>query len=255
VQKGAQVTMTGRSAPSSIPKGATFVKSDVGTLKGASELVQNDLKGKTFDTVVFCVGIITRPVLTRNSEGIEEDLATSYLSRFVISNKLIKANALVGRKRLYIMGYPGEDIVPTDIDDINIEKTEYKQFPVHLNTVALNEALVFELARRHPDLHVFGLNPGLIKTGIRDNVHGGSSSILGTVIETMIGLFTQTTQQYVERALIHLVASPELDNQSGISFTRKAAYTSVSKWMSDPANRLKAWDNSERLATKVLGSL
>jgi len=231
------------------------VKSDVGTLKAARELVQRDLKGRTFDTVVFCVGIFSRSTLTRNSEGVEEDLATSYLSRFVISNELIKANALVGRKRLYIMGFPGGDLTPTDINDMNVERTEYKQFPVHMNTVIFNEAVVFELARRHPDLHVFGLNPGLIQTGIRDNIHGGSSSIMGTVIETVFALVAPSAQQYVENTLIHLVASPELDSESGISFTRKGAKCSVSKWMSDPANRLKAWENSEMIVTKVLGSM
>ena len=253
-KRGSKVTFTGRTAPKHVPNGARFVKNDVSSAKAARDLVQKDLKGLTFDTVVLCVGIISRPNLTRTSEGIEEDLAVSYLSRFVISNELIKANALVGRKRVYIMGFPGEAVEPTDIEDINFERTEYKQWPAHMNTVILNEALVHELARRHPDLHVFGLNPGIIQTEIRDNFHGGKQSVLGNVLETIIGLAFKSAEQYVERYLIHLISSPELSKKSAICFNHGAALVGIGPWMSDSTNRLKAWESSNHIVSKVLGT-
>src|SRR4051794_12519964 len=70
------------------------------------------------------------------------------------------------KPRVFIMGYPGTGQAGTP-DDLNAEKS-YSAFPVHMNTVAGNEVLVLDAATRHPSASVFGLNPGLIKTNIRD---------------------------------------------------------------------------------------
>ncbi|HYE71970.1 MAG TPA: SDR family NAD(P)-dependent oxidoreductase, partial [Blastocatellia bacterium] len=233
VVNGAKVVVAGRSKNEETPENAEFIQYDASSLKNGIEFA-NSLKGRKFDTVVFAVGIITRSTLTRTAEGIEEDLAVSYLSRFVIANELIRNGNLEGRKRLYIFGYPGEDTKPIDIDDLNFDKSpsQYSQMPAHLNTVVLNEALSYELARRHPDLRVYGLNPGLIKTAIRDNVHGGDSSFLGRSIETLIGLFNPNVEQYVERSLLALVLAPNLQEKSGISFSRKGEVLDRSKWTS-----------------------
>jgi len=257
IKHGARVTITGRSftdETGALTRGANFVKSDLSTLKAARELVQNELKGRTFDTVVFTVGIFSSKKIQRNSEGVEQDLATSYLSRFIIANELIKANAIQGRKRIYVMGYPGEEQSPVDIEDINFERTDYSAFPAHFNTVVFNEALTYELARRHPDIHVFGLNPGLIQTGIRDNFHGGGSSMMGRAIEFMIGVTMRSAEQYVESTLLPLVASPDLDAKTGVSFSKYGAALPMRKWMSNPENRLKVWEASEKLVNSVLSS-
>jgi NAD(P)-dependent dehydrogenase (short-subunit alcohol dehydrogenase family) len=253
-RRGARVVITGRTSPENLPQGVTFVKGDVTTLKATHELAGVLAKDHSYDTVVFTVGIFAGRKLKRTAEGIEEDLAISYLSRFIISDVLIKASAISGRKRVFIMGYPGEDMKPTNMDDINFETTEYSMLPAHFNTVIFNEALVYELARRHPDLHVFGLNPGLIRTGIRDNVHGGETgSLIGKVIETLIGLTNPTAEQFTEKTLIPLVASPELDKKTGISFTKHGSIAPVGKWLSDQANTQKVWEESEKLVKKVLG--
>jgi NAD(P)-dependent dehydrogenase (short-subunit alcohol dehydrogenase family) len=250
--RGALVTVAGRSKSEETPEKAEFIKADVSSMKNAQELVQSQLKGRKFDTVVMTVGIITRSTLTRTPEGIEEDLAVSYLSRFVVLNELIKAKAIEGRKRVFIMGYPGEDITPTSVEDMNFETTPYKQFPAHFNTVSFNEALVHELARRNTDLHVFGLNPGLIRTGIRDNVHGGESSILGRVLETLIGWTNMNTDKYAERTLIPIMASPVLDTKTGTSFSKKGVEIAPAKWVATPGNPEKAWEASQALLNKVV---
>lgn len=61
----------------------------------------------------------------------------------------------------------------------------------HMNTVAGNEILVLTGARRYPQLNLFGLNPGLIKTNIRDNFLG-KGSLKSRIMETAIGLLTPT---------------------------------------------------------------
>jgi len=251
-KRGAHVVVTGRSQSDETPSKAEFIKSDVSSLASARDLVTTALKDRKFDTVVMTVGIITRSTLTKTDEGIEEDLAVSYLSRFIILNELLKANAIEGRKRVFIMGYPGTDVAPVNIKDINFETTPYKQFPAHMNTVVFNEALVHSLARRHPDLHVFGLNPGLIKTAIRDNVHGGTASISGKILETLIGWTNPSATTYAEGALIHLMATPQLDSQTAKSFSRKMVEVAAGPWASDEANQDEAWKASQDLLSKQI---
>ena len=254
IKRGAEVTVTGRSKSEETPDKAEFIKSDVSLIKNAQDLVRTQLKGRVFDTVVFTVGIFSRSKLTRTPEGIEEDLAVSYLSRFVVANELIQANAIDGRKKVFIMGFPGQDIQPTNVEDINFETTPYKQFPAHMNTVLFNEALVYELAKRHPNLHVFGLNPGLIRTGIRDNVHGGESTFFGKILETIIGWTNIDVDSYAEKTLIPLMVTPKLDGKTALSFSQKGVEVRPGPWVSAEGNTQKVWEASEALVKKVTSS-
>jgi len=251
---GAKVTVTGRSLEPGQHQ-LEFVRSDVSTVKNAHRLVTEQLKGRKFDTVVFTVGVLTTQDLQKNEEGIERDLATSYLSRFVIANDLLKANALTGRKRMFVMGFPGVDMRPTDMDDLNFESTKYSAMLAHLNTVVMNEALVFELAERHPDIHVFGLNPGMIQTDIRKNFYGESTigKTLGSVMETILALLMPSTEEYATKVLRPLMVSSELNLLTGISFEKDGSRCKVQPWMAEAGNRKKAWKVSENLVAKVLG--
>lgn len=251
IKRGAEVTVTGRSKSEETPDKAEFIQSDVSLVKNAQNLVRTQLKGRKFDTVVFTVGIITRSTLTRTAEGVEEDLAVSYLSRFVIVNELIQANAIEGRKKVFIMGYPGQNLEPTSVEDMNFETTPYKQFPAHMNTVLFNEALVYELAKRHPDLHVFGLNPGLIRTGIRDNVHGGESSFFGKIVETIIGWTNVNVDEYAEKTLIPIMVTPKLEGKTAMSFSQKGVEVRPGPWISTEGNPQKVWEASEALVKKA----
>jgi len=255
-KNGGVVTALGRTKTRELEElnQVTFVKVDLSLMKAARDVVGNELKGKTFDSVIYSVGIITSNKLTRTAEGVEEDLAISYLCRFVMMKELMAQHMLVGRKRVYVFGYPGEKTTPiANADDINFDNPAlYSQMPAHMNTVAFNEGFVHEIARRYPDLKVFGLNPGLIRTGIRDNVHGGESSWLGWIIESLIGLFTKTPDQYVESYCLYLVASPDVAHMSPVSFSNKGVTLKPLAWNAEEKNRIKAWEASETLVNRIL---
>ncbi|UQD74950.1 hypothetical protein JEY40_10800 [Bradyrhizobium japonicum] len=72
------------------------------------------------------------------------------------------------------MGFPGTE-QRADVADLNSER-RYKRFAAHSNTVAGNEVLVLEAARRFAAVDVFGLNPGFVKTDIRANLPSPSSA-------------------------------------------------------------------------------
>jgi len=255
-KRNAKVTVVGRSASPELLENSniTFKRADLSTVTAMKEFVKTDLAGQKFDSVLFTTGIITRPTLTRTADGIEEDFAISYLSRFVILNEIVKAKTLNGRKRVYIWGYPGQDLKPHALEDINYDKdpSQYKQFPAHMNTVIFNEALVYEAARRFPDLRVYGVNPGLIQTGIRDNFHGGSGTILGGVVERLIALFNWDTDQYTEKTVIHLLGSAKLQSQNAISVDQQGYEVQPKGWTKEESNRIKAWEISEQILRKVL---
>lgn len=250
--QGAIVTVTGRSKNDETPSEATFIAMDASTMKACRTLVRQDLKGQTFDTVVFTVGIISRSKLTRTSEGIEEDLAVSYLSRFVIANEILKASMLTGRKRMYVMGYPGDKLTIANLDDLNYEREVYKQMAAHLNTVVCNEALVFSLAKRHTteQVRLFGLNPGLIQTKIRDNFHGGEGTFLGRLVEWIIGWVSVDVDTYVKTVLLPLMAAPELDSKSAVSFSQKGVELPRNPFLQSDQVLEKIWDQSEDLVKR-----
>jgi hypothetical protein len=118
---------------------------------------------------------------------------------------------------VFIMGYPGTGQAGT-LDDLNAEKA-YSAMPVHMNTVAGNEVLVLDAARRYSNVAFFGLGPGVIKTNIRSNFMG-QHPLRYRFMEWMIGLLAPSAADYAER-MTPLLVSPDLEARSGVMFDRK----------------------------------
>ena len=104
------------------------------------------------------------------------------------------------------------------MDDLNAEKHAWESgfgFQ-HMNTVAVNEALVLHLAAQPAykgKVAFFGCNPGLVAhSALRDKVHGGG--FLGSIIEGAMSLFTQSAEQYAAR-MWPVMLAPGLDAVSG----------------------------------------
>ncbi len=159
-------------------------------------------------------------------EGIERDLAVSYLSRFVILNEIASRSGK-DRPRTSQDHPEAPDVrhgispgteQKADVDDLNSELS-YKRFAAHSNTVAGNEVLVLEAARRFANVDIFGLNPGFVKTGIRANLLG--SRTLVAVIEWLTSFMMVEPDAYAER-LVPLLVSPDLNGRSGVMFNNKA---------------------------------
>lgn len=220
--RGAQITVVGQTFRDADTSSIQFIKADLSLMREA-ERVAKDLPAEQLDLVLFTTGIFAAPERQVTAEGLERDMAISYLSRRVMvremAPRLGKARAAGSPKaRMFIMGFPGSG-QPGTLGDLNAEK-EYRAMTVHMNTVAGNEMLVLDAAKRYPHLDVFGLNPGLIKTNIRDNFLG-KDSLKSRAIEALIGLFTPTPEQYAER-MVPLLTSPDLTGHSGAMFDRKA---------------------------------
>jgi hypothetical protein len=80
-----------------------------------------------------------------------------------------------------------------------------------MRTVVGNEALVTFVADKVPGANVYGLNPGLIRTEIRDG-YLGKDTWFSYAVESLIGLFCQSAETFAEKTLLPLMVAPELDS-------------------------------------------
>ncbi|OAJ66339.1 SDR family NAD(P)-dependent oxidoreductase [Gluconobacter cerinus] len=231
--RGAQVTVVGQTFRDADIANISFVQADLSLLNDA-ERVARELSAEQADLLVFTTGIFAAPKRQVTAEGIERDMAVSYLNRLVMLRNLasrLGTQRIDGslHARVFIMGYPGTGQLGTP-DDLNSERA-YKVMAAHMNTVAGNEALVVDSAYRYPDLGVFGLNPGLIKSSIRSNLMG-ADSLKHRIMEWLIGKLAPSADDYAAR-ILPLLVSPDLDQRSGAFFNRKAQAILPSEGMNE----------------------
>lgn len=250
---GAHVTVVGRTFRDPGVPGIEFLRADLESMREAQR-VGAALPAEKLDLVVFTTGIFASPQRQVTAEGLERDMAVSYLSRLVILRALaprLGSGRPAGARlkpRMFVMGFPGTGQAGTP-DDLNAEKS-YSAMPVHMNTVAGNEMLVLDAAVRYPHASCFGLNPGLMKTTIRDNFLG-AGSLKSRVIELLIGLLTPTPAAYAAR-ILPLLVSPDLEGHSGAMFDRKGIAILPSPKLTDASYRNAYLAASEALIARAL---
>jgi hypothetical protein len=220
------VTVVGRSFKDDA-KTIKFVQADLSLMTEAKKI------GETIppaDIVVLTTGIIAAKTRQETSEGIEMDMAVSFLSRLVILKYLTPR--LKPGSRVFVMGFPGSNSGVKSLDDWNWEKSYEGGFGAcHMNTVAGNEALVLDYASKSNGILYFGLNPGLIKTGIRSNVYTtGAMKYMGPVLEGMLGLMSPTPKSYAKK-IVPLLVSSSLEIHNGSMFNHKAEPVQVSEYL------------------------
>lgn len=218
---GANVVVVGQTFRDAGTPRLEFIQADLSLMREAQR-VALALPAETLDMVIFTTGIFAAPQRQETTEGLERDLAVSYLNRLVILRAIAPRLGTQRSKssvkpRVFLMGYPGSGQIGTP-DDLNAEQS-YKAMSAHMNTVAGNEMLVLDAAKRYPHATFFGLNPGIIKTNIRDNFFG-KDSLKSRVMETLIGLLTPTADTYVQR-ITPLLLTPDIEGHSGAMFDNK----------------------------------
>jgi NAD(P)-dependent dehydrogenase (short-subunit alcohol dehydrogenase family) len=218
--RGADVTVVGRTFRDDPAARLTFMAADLSSMSEAVRMGR-ELPAESFDVVLLTTGIIAAKTREETPEHVERDMAISYLNRLAVlqglSPRLGSARTeQAPRPRVFVMGSPGYGALGNP-DDLNSEGN-YKPLVAHANTVAGNEALVLGANDRFPNPAFFGLAPGLIKTGIRNNFLG--NGITHTLVETAIGLVTQSPEAYAKR-IVPILFAPELEGRTGLMFGSK----------------------------------
>lgn len=199
-----QVVLVGRKTPviqSEYAQRIKFVPADLSSTKAARQTADK-FKRDHFDVILFTVGLVPDS-LSRTSEGLELDLAVSYLSRHVMLERMIDHGILNG-SRVFIMGYAGLPVNPS-LSDINWEQS-YSFIPAHLNTHIFNEGLVHYYAKTTPSASFFGLAPGLILSdGFKGHLGGAANFLSG---------FLPDQDEYASKVLLPLFKSPYISSGS-----------------------------------------
>jgi hypothetical protein len=200
----------------------------------------------TLSILVFTTGIVAPPKRADNGEGVELDMAVSYLSRRVILERLLE-RGLSPKCRVFVMGYCGfHSDKMLHLDDFNSERA-YKASRAHIHTVIANDALVLGMRRRHPNLLIWGLNPGFVRTDIRSNAFRVKA--FGKVVDGIIGTHALSTQEYALVAL-HVLANPQLS--SGVfAWSNRNRPISPSDFLADQSNVDKIWTLTDQLIAKA----
>jgi NAD(P)-dependent dehydrogenase (short-subunit alcohol dehydrogenase family) len=248
----AQVTVVGRTFRDVEKPRISFVQADLELMSEAQRIGQK-LSAEELDLVVFTTGIMPGPKREETSEGIERDMAVSYLSRLVMIRELgprlrKRRTTPLSKPRVFVMGMPGTNPM-ANIEDLNSEKT-FSPMPAHMNTVAGNEALVLYAARQYPDINFYGLNPGMIKSNIRSNISGGQGSIRHRITEGIIGILTMSADTYA-RQIVPLLFSTDIESASGAFFNQKAIAILPSEIMT-PSYVNEYMEASDKLLMRAL---
>lgn len=246
--QGANVLVVGQTFRDQQTPGIQFLQADL-SLMSEAKRIADEIPAETIDMLIFTTGIFAAPKRQETSEGIERDLAVSYLNRFVILNHL--AHRLGQHKthkmRVFVMAYPGSGEIG-QTEDLNWEGS-YKAMAAHMNTVAGNEILVHYAAKLFPHFNTFGINPGVVKTNIRANWIG-DKKLLSGLLEGLIGMLNPTPAQFAEK-LVPILFAPELEQRNGALLTREGKALYPSKAIQDKAHVNAFIQNSYRLLKKA----
>ncbi len=232
--RGAKVTVVGRTFRDESAPGLDFIRADLSSMRVASK-VGRELPVEDADVLLFTSGIIAATTRELTPEGVERDVAVSFLNRVAI---LRGAAGRFGTARpsgapvprVFVMGSPGMGMAG-DPDDLNTDH-QYTSPRAHGNTIAGNEALALGAAGRFPGLHFYGLGPGAIKTGIRENYLGRNGSFGYKLFEGAVGLLLQSPEEYAKR-IVPLLFTSELDGRSELLFNRLGKPVLPSKGFDD----------------------
>jgi NAD(P)-dependent dehydrogenase (short-subunit alcohol dehydrogenase family) len=219
--RGANVSVVGRTLRDETSVHLDFYQADLSSMREAIR-IGKELPVEDSDVLLFTTGIIAAKTREQTPEGLERDMAISFLSRLAIMTQV--AGRLGTRRadqsaqpRIFVMGSPGWGELGT-ISDLNT-RGDYTSMKAHGNTIAGNEALVVAGQRRFPGAAYFGLAPGLVKTGIRSNLLGDGSAA-HKMTEGLIGLFVQSATTYGKR-MLPLLFTPDLEGHNGVMFNSK----------------------------------
>ena len=259
-EAGAFVVVVGRKRPDDLLDSCMapveFMKADLSIMHNVQTVTER-IAPYEFNTVLFTVGIVTTPERKVSVEGIEMDTAVSFLSRFYMArllaqSKTLKAPSPTRKPRLFIMGFPGHE-GPPQMEDFNWEnKTNWQPWAAHMNGVIGNDALVEKMAKFHPSINVYGLNPGILKTDIVANFLGGKKAWLSKVQQWVVEKLCPSAEEYVNTTLRHLLVTPEIEQLSGSYFNQFGERIKGAVWLRTEGNTDKILSAAGKLVNRAM---
>ena len=249
-ERGTRVTIVGRTADKgrraeSELRAATgnqqieFVRADLSLTREVRRVARQFREGHDrLDLLVNSAGTIHLK-FDRTEEGLESNIASSYLGRFLITNLLLDLlKRGVPSRVITIAGSRGKGTV----DPTHFTNPRYGGMRAHGQAQAANDMFTLELAERleGSGVETVALNPGNVDTDILREVPkwvlGGMKLVFGRGLKTP-----------AEGAVLPLRLATEATNVNGKLFKPPFTEIPISDSMGDAGKRRRLWEVSARV--------
>jgi retinol dehydrogenase-14 len=270
VQRGACVIIVGRDAKKgaqaeqqlralSNNKDVEFVQADLSLMRQARRLgdqVAN--RWPALHYLVHSAGIVRgRRVMT--GDGIESNFATNYLSRFVLTARLLSSLRAAGQPgkaaRIVVVAAPGSNGL-VHYEDVNLTRN-FSTIRALKQYQHANDVFVVELARRlmvpgeRPTVTVSCLHPGVVTgTNIRKEFPLWMKVMVRLVADPLL-----SHPPHVPAAVaLKLLLADELEGETGALFSIITKFKRLipSRSLQDPEEGRRLWALSEALIRSAL---
>ena len=218
-----------------------------------TERLANHLNGclPRLDFLVHSAGIV-RGRYELTDEGVESYFAVNYLSRFVLTTRLLsllKISGCSGEAARIVIVSGAAQGGRIHFNDVNLT-ANFNTIRTVLQFAAANDVFTVELARRlsdarTPNVTIACLKIGVVKTNIRREFPRWMKWLVPLLFDPLLG---QTPQEAANSAL-RLLLGKEFEGESGALYLkiRKFKRVKPTRREVDPREGQRLWELSERL--------
>src|ERR1700746_847653 len=240
-------------------KDVDFVQADLSLMRQTRRLGDEVAKGwPAMHYLVHSAGVVRgRHLVT--AEGIESNFATNYLSRFMLTVRLLPALQAAGQPskpaQIVMVAHPGFEGT-IHYDDVNLT-TNFAMIRAFKQFHYANDVFAVELARRltvsaqSPSVTISCLPPGPTKTNIDSEMPLWMKLMVRHVIHRLIS----RTPDVPAAAALKLLLAEEFEGESGAWFSMVGKFRRLplSRNLQNRGGGERLWALSEALAQSALG--
>lgn len=217
-----------------------FVRADISTMDGVVR-VADRVRQTTdhVDVLINNAGVMT-PRREVTAEGFELNFAVHHLAPFSLTGQLLPllrhgegrvVNVNSEGHRAPLRG-SGPVLIP--FDDLQSSRA-FNTFLVYSNTKLANLLFTYELHRRHPELTVVALHPGMVRTDLGRSFPRALVAVMGAL---------SLSPSQGARPVVHLATAPDV---VGGGYYNRFTHTDSSPASRDLQSAQRLWDVTERL--------
>jgi NAD(P)-dependent dehydrogenase (short-subunit alcohol dehydrogenase family) len=201
-------------------------------------------KHERLDVLLNNAGVIV-PARRTTVDGIEETLAINHLAYFLLTRELLDLLKSTGSARVVNVASEAHRNAQVHWDDIQFERTPYRQFTAYGQSKLCNILFTRELAKRLEGTRVTAncLHPGVIGSGF-GQTYAGPLRVLMKVARPFL-----LTPEKGARTQVWLASSSEVEGVSGKYFDKCKERRPSRRAREEDAPR-RLWELTEGLLRK-----